>query len=80
MAQPISPLKTLIHAAEDECKKHGCERYAYHQGGKHIHFWVRNLTAKRLVTISKSPSCPFVEKKVRRDVRHALKELGYGPL
>lgn len=73
----ISPLKKLIRAAEEECSSAGCKTYAFHMGGKHMHFWVRNLTDKRLVTISKSPSCPFVEKKVRRNVRHALKELGY---
>lgn len=73
----ILALKKLIEAAEEECLSAGCTTYSHGMGGKHFKFRIKRLDKSRLVTISSSPSCPFVEKKVRRNVRHVLKELGY---
>lgn len=71
-----SPLKDLLSAARQEAIKAGCTRYDIVHGGKHEKFVVHGLTGKRTITISRSPSCPFVERKVRADVRRAMKELG----
>ena len=72
----MSTIKELLQIAAGECNHAGCS-YEIEPGGKHTKFWVTGLRGRRLVTISNSPSCPFVGKKVRRNVRHALREIGY---
>ena len=75
----MSSRNELVQIAEQECLNVGAS-YEVDEHGKHIKFRVFGLRGNRLVTISKSPSCPFVGKKVRRNVRHALREVGYAPV
>lgn len=70
----ISPLQ---RAAELEAMKHGCTDYEF-KVGKHLKMELHGLHGEKgTVVMSKTPSCPFAEKKVARNVRHMLKRIGY---
>lgn len=70
----ISPLQT---AAEQEAIKH-CPHCWTWESGKHFKMRLNGPHGELgTVVVSKSPSCPFAQKKVARDVRHTMRRIGY---
>lgn len=56
-----------------------CSDYEFVMGGKHPKVILRSNRGQRTIAFSATPSCQFAPKKLSRNVRHALKELGYAP-
>lgn len=73
----FSPLRDMKNAIVRELEKARCSNFEFVMGGKHPKIIVRGPAGVRTIPFSGSPSCSFAPKKVARNVRHALREIGY---
>lgn len=72
----FSPLREMREAIVYELERAHCSDYEFVMGGKHPKIILRGPGGQRTIAFSASPSCQFAPKKVARNVRHALKEIG----
>lgn len=70
-------MNDMREAAIETLMEFGCTNYEFGRGRKHPNITVRNLDQRRVVSYSGSPSCKFAKHHLSRDLRNALKEIGY---
>lgn len=70
-------MRAMRKAVVDALEEAGVSDYSIEHGGKHQKLVVRGPGGQRTISFSATPSCQFAPRKAVRNVRHALKEIGY---
>jgi hypothetical protein len=70
-------MNDMREAAIKTLMEFDCLDYEFGRGRKHPNITVMRNGARRVVSFSGSPSCKFAAHHLCRDLRKALKEIGY---